>query len=322
MQHISKRPAIMVDVVSIIIAVVSLVGSLAAVGFTGWMSFYIDRVKKRDEAKELKTNKYRDPLLLASYDLSGKLCGIAQGSLIRFAKDVTSLFICPYLDSRAPRFTSWEHISAPRSLPALFLPKKHVANLLQDEKKDQLHVYTAFLVGQYLSWTYILRHQAQFLRFATDSTSWQLSSMIESIANEFSHDRQGEEPFRLWIGQQMAIGELMTVKEESEFYCMGFATFTQKYKDDLEFKKWFQPIESGLALLLDADAYGNPVATYRLRRIQHRLADFTAFLTWDSVKITQRMKMDAAPNCTCIKCPGVNVTEFCSVPSTSKLPEP
>jgi hypothetical protein len=39
----------------------------------------------------------------------------------------------------------------------------------------------------------------------------------------------------------MAIGELMTLKEEQgQLYCMGFAAFAHKYNNDPEFKKWFQ----------------------------------------------------------------------------------
>ena len=76
-----------------------------------------------------------------------------------------------------------------------------------EEKKDLVYVYTAFLVGQYLSWTYILRRQAQFLRFSTDKTNKQLNQILNVITNEFSLDRrQGEDPFMLWRGQQMAIG--------------------------------------------------------------------------------------------------------------------
>jgi hypothetical protein len=36
------------------------------------------------------------------------------------------------------------------------------------DHQDCLVIYTAFLFGQYLSWTYILRQQAQFACFATE----------------------------------------------------------------------------------------------------------------------------------------------------------
>lgn len=90
-----------------------------------------------------------------------------------------------------------------------------------EKKKDLIYTYTAFLVGQYFSWVYILRRQAQFLRFSTDKTNKKLNSILDNVTNEFSLDRhKGEDPFMLWRGQQMAIGELMTMSEEDgELYC-------------------------------------------------------------------------------------------------------
>jgi hypothetical protein len=270
----------MVDIVSIIIAVVSLIGSLVAAGFTGWISFYIDQVKRRAESKAL-IHKYRDPLTLAAYDLQSRLWGLVQYNLLNYAED--------------------------------------------EEKKDLIFVYTAFLVGQYFSWTYILRRQAQFLRFSTDKTNKQLNQILDRITSEFSLDKhQGEDPFMLWRGQQMAIGELMTLEQEQEqLYCMGFAAFARKYNSDAEFKKWFQPIESGLQLLVDARTRGNAVATYRLRRLQHLLIDLVLLLDQERVESAgnKQVKVDAAHECMCDKCPGIIVTQS-PVPMFSKLPEP
>lgn len=268
----------MIDIVSIIIAAVSLIGSLAAAAFTGWISFYVDQVKRRSEAKAL-IHKYRDPLMLAAYDLQSRLWGLVQQNLLRYIED--------------------------------------------DTKKDLLYVYTAFLVGQYLSWTYILRRQAQFLRFSTDKTNKQLNKILDAITSEFSLDRhKGEDPFMLWRGQQMAIGELMTLEEEGkQLYCMGFAAFTQKYHNEPDFKKWFQPIETGITFLVDAMAHGNSMANYRLRRLQHLLIDLVLLLDQDRVASGQnkQLKVDAANECRCNNCPGAVVTE---TKPTSKLPEP
>jgi hypothetical protein len=102
------------------------------------------------------------------------------------------------------------------------------------EEKNNLLLYTAFLVGQYLSWTHILRLQAQFLRFSTDKQNSDLTRVMHGIDFEFSTDkynRQGAAPLNLWRGQQMAIGELMTTGD-GELLCMGYAAFHQKWKDD------------------------------------------------------------------------------------------
>ncbi|KAE9364929.1 hypothetical protein N431DRAFT_430541 [Stipitochalara longipes BDJ] len=270
----------MVDIVSIIIAVVSLIGSLVAAGFTGWISYYMDQVKRRSEAKAL-LHKYRDPLMLAAYDLQSRLWGLIQQNLLRYIED--------------------------------------------ENMKDLVYVYTAFLVGQYFSWTYILRRQAQFVRFSSDTTNTTLNQILDTITNEFSLDRhQGGDPFMLWRGQQMAIGEMMTISENEQLYCMGFAVFATKYHGDPAFKKWFQPIEDGITLLVDEMARGNTVSNYRLRRLQHLLVDLILLLDAERLASAQnkQLKVDAAHDCRCDKCPGVPVVEPASVSPSSKLPEP
>jgi len=129
----------------------------------------------------------------------------------------------------------------------------------------------------------------------------------------------------LWRGQQMAIGELMTLSQEGgQLYCIGFAAFALKYHTDPEFKKWFQPIDSGITLLVEASANGNSVANYRLRRLQHLLVDLVLLLDEDRLASGQnkQLKVDAAHSCRCDNCPGIVVAESPSVLPSSKLPEP
>ncbi|CAG8978295.1 hypothetical protein HYALB_00010294 [Hymenoscyphus albidus] len=254
----------MVDTVSIILAVVSLVGSLISAGFTGWVSFYIDQVKRRSEAKAL-IHKYRDPLTLAAFDLQSRLYGLVQLDLLHYHED--------------------------------------------EEKKNLIYLYSAFLVGQYLSWTYILRRQGQFLNLSTDKSNnlnKRLDEVLSTITNEFSLDnRQGENPWMLWRGQQMAIGELMTKEEQGQLYCMGFAAFAHRYNTEPEFKHWFHSIEDGISMLVDARAKQNRIATYRLRRVQHLLIDLVNLL--DPVRLqssaNKQHKVDPAHECLCSGCP-------------------
>lgn len=270
----------MVDIVSIIIAVVSLIGSLVAAGFTGWISFYIDQVKRRSEAKAL-VHKYRDPLMLAAYDLQSRIWGIVQLDLLSYMHDET--------------------------------------------KKELLYVFTAFVIGQYLSWVYILRREAQFLRFSTDKTNKQLNHILDQLTGEFSQDmHKDENPFMLWRGQQMAIGELMTMSDNNQRYCIGFAAFSVRYNSDAAFKKWFEPIDSGITTLVEARAKGNRRANYRLRRLQHLLVDLILLLDKDGVATEKhkQTKVDPANGCICNNCPGVKSTEVEIVSPISKLPEP
>lgn len=262
----------MVDVVSIVLAVVSLVGSLIAAGFTGWISFYLDQVKRQAEAKAL-TNKYRDPLTLSAYDLQSRLFGIVETKLLDY---------------------------------------------LHDAKKEELvKLYTAFLVGQYFSWVYIFRRQAQFLRFSTEKTNKRLNRIMDSITIEFSLDQEGENALMLWRGQQMAIGELMTLNEEGQLHCMGFAAFKAKYDDEPTFKKWFEAIEEGILVLEKARKEKNTKAPSKVRRLQHLLIDLVTLLDVDIIASSgyPQAKVWAAHGCRCTDCPGM---QKLAVSSTKK----
>lgn len=180
----------MVDVASIVIAVISLLGAILAASITSWFTYFSDERKRLSEAEKLIA-KYRDPLLLAAQDLQSRLYNIADMGI-----------------------TKWLRGSA--------------------EQKDNLLLYTAFLVGQYLAWTHILRRKAQFLMFSTDKHNKKLTKVLSGISYEFSTDKYNHSgvPFMLWRGQQMAIGELMTTNEDDELLCMGYAAFYQKWMED------------------------------------------------------------------------------------------
>jgi hypothetical protein len=271
----------MIDVVSIIIAVVSLLGSLIAAGFTGFISFYIDQVKRRSATKAL-IHKYRDPLMLAAYDLQSRIWGIVQFNLLGYAED--------------------------------------------EEKRELVFVYTSFLIGQYLSWTYILRRQAQFLRFSTEKTNVELNRILDKITDGFSNDqRRGEGAFMLWRGQQMAIGELMTHEQEKDQqYCMGYAAFSHKYHQEPEFRKWFEPIDKGITLLVDGNKRGDALVSNRLRRLQHLLVDLVLLLDKDLISEDpdKKWKVDAARGCRCADCPVDLAVVSHPASKPEKLPEP
>jgi hypothetical protein len=250
----------MIDVVSIVIAVVSLIGSLIAAGFTGWITYYVDEVRRRADAKRLVA-KYRDPLLLASLDLQSRIWNLVQQNLLVYHQD--------------------------------------------NNKRDLIYVYTAFLVGQFLSWTYILRREAQFLRFSTQKNNRKLARTLEALTSTFGTDAtEGQTPFMLWRGQQMAIGEIMTKGDGGQLYCIGYSTFYHKYQNEPDFRQWFIPIEKGIGWLVNAREQRDPVPTYRLRRLQHLLIDLIKILDEEAEGEgrTRRGYVDAAPACRCDGC--------------------
>ena len=96
--------------------------------------------------------------------------------------------------------------------------------------KDNLLIYTAFVVGQYLSWVYIIRQRAQFLQYETGQTNKQITTAIDAVSDEWLSDLHGE-CFMLWRGDQMAIGEMMTIRDGDQLSPMGYGTFFTKWAE-------------------------------------------------------------------------------------------
>jgi len=164
----------MIDVVSIVIAVISFIGTLITAGVSVWYKWFSEEQTRRNHAEKL-ISKYRDPLLLASQDLQSRLYNITVNNLTCYLRR-------------------------------------------DDDKRDNILLYTAFLIGQYFSWVCILRRQAQFLMFSTDQANRDLTRVLGGIAFEFGTERYPPDgaPFMIWRGQQMAIGGIMTVNNGDE----------------------------------------------------------------------------------------------------------
>lgn len=305
----------MVDVASIIVAVIALVGGVIAAGITAWFTYFSDERKRLSEAEKLIA-RYRDPLLLAAQDLQSRLYNITDQGITNYYRR-------------------------------------------GGEEKNNLLLYTAFLVGQFFAWTHILRLQAQFLRFATDDKNKKLTKVLGAISFEFSTDRYDWDgaPLNLWRGQQLAIGELMTVGD-AELLCMGYAAFHQRWKEDGgvygssggmgqltgtslpvpygaeqgkdkdqvartnevkegdedgkddwsgDFRPWFRPITEGVTKIAVARTERHQrVPDQRVRRLQHLMLDLIHLLDEEGLRSEAKYTSycHRAAICRCLICDG------------------
>ena len=251
----------MVDVASIVVAVISLVGAIGAGALAAWATLYSDHRRRLTETEKLVA-KYREPLLLAANDLSSRIYNIVE-------QDVLSWFDSP--DKR---------------------------------RRDLLNIYTCFVVGQYFAWTSILRRQAQFLCFSTDKQNKHLADSLAAITKFFATDSTYSpgQPFSLWRGQQMALGEIMTITADTELVCLGYAAFTKKLQEE-EFREWFDPVLTGIVTLFEQRGQRNG-ADDRLRHMQHLLMDLMSILDTKQLRSgsqdTRRCRR--SPRCTCKIC--------------------
>lgn len=193
---------------AIVISVVSLAGTLIAACIGAYVTLYSDERAARREQSKILM-KYRDPLLLSAQDLQARLYGISQRDVLDFMQ----------MDEEG-----------------------------EEMYRDALCIYTAFVVGQYFSWCWILRRQAQFTALASTSpprwhlwankhhdTASALNKAMENVRNAFNSSafNPSERPFMLFKASQTAIGEVMSCQDtnSSEYYCMGYATFVHRWKN-------------------------------------------------------------------------------------------
>lgn len=279
------------NVTSLVIAVISLVGTVTASGIAAWLAYYGEERKARREIDKILL-KYRDPLLLSAQDLQARLYGICDQQVMEFM-EMDGADEGPY--------------------------------------QDTLFIYTAYVVGQYLSWYWILRRQAQFVAFITNTApKWwfwpgprengasTLVQKLDKIRTVFTMDDHGdlEHSFILFKAHQIAIGEIMSIRDDAsgEYYCMGFATFTKKWKNgdpynrqrksdshtnngaataglaaltDVEFRQHFIEIERGIKEIWHHRLRSHPERAPprsncghdgRLRRLQHLMLDLIGAL--------------------------------------------
>ncbi|KAK1235622.1 hypothetical protein PQX77_001141 [Marasmius sp. AFHP31] len=148
-----------------------------------------------------------------------------------------------------------------------------------ERRRSYAFLHTSYVFGQFFAWVHILRHDTQFLMPPSiDTTSREMNSILTNIRMTLLTD-QIASPFSLWSGEQLAISEIMIVRDPKDdggqVRCMGFATFCQKWKADKEFRNWFIPIVEGLNVLSTSTRRTD---YERLQSFQHLLVDLLELL--------------------------------------------
>jgi hypothetical protein len=131
---------------------------------------------------------------------------------------------------------------------------------------------TLFLFAEYLCWVEILRKETELLSMTESGHDRALATCLLRIDGILSSgDDRDNLDFRIYRGQQRAIGELLSIwsTDGRAPTCLGFAKFTIKLRDDADFAHWFAPLERDVRKLMS----GQPVNVQRLRDLQAALID-------------------------------------------------
>jgi hypothetical protein len=142
---------------------------------------------------------------------------------------------------------------------------------------------TTFLVAQYFAWTEIVRRDIQYIDLGRDEQTRRLARLQDDIYSVFQTDRYSR-LFRVFAGEQRAIGERMIREGPRGLDCIGYATFL-----DQAAKRNDRLIE-GLRTDVRALSAHLPGARPRLVALQHALIDLLAFLDPDFVRFSRERR--------------------------------
>lgn len=184
------------------------------------------------ERREELVYRFREPLARAAYDLQSRLWNILQGG-----------------------FTE--------------------AYLLHGSGREKRYAVenTVFLIAQYFAWTEIIRREIQFIDLGQEDRTRDLSHLQDRITNLWGTDRPDfERRFRVWAGEQRAIGEILIEEGPRGPTCAGYGRFMQILHDG------DAPLLT--ALYEDAASLAQAPVDQRLRMLtlQHALITLLKFL--------------------------------------------
>ncbi len=168
-----------------------------------------------------------------------------------------------------------------------------------ESEKEYAVLYTLYVFGQYFCWEEILRRESQFIDSRNDQRNRAMAAGLEVARDTFA-DSIGiqERCFRIFRGEQRAIGEVMLVRAEApkpgapRWECLGYASFVHSLEDE-QMARWFRSLRA------DIEEIRSDVAKHdgRLRLLQRRLMDIIDILDPDARRVAaQFRKRLAAPS--------------------------
>ncbi len=249
---------------SLVTAVVALLGALLSVVLSSRAATATARLQHELELRRSRASKeelvqelmarYREPLIRAAFDLQSRIFNIVRQG-----------FLVKYCTDG----TEGEREYAVRN--------------------------TVFVLAEYLCWVEILRREVQFLDLGDVERNRRLVEWLEAVSDILSTDQRITDPgFRLFRGQQRALGELMiepieAKDEPARGRCMGYAAFVAKLEAEPSFARWFDKLEADVKRLAADPAS----ACERLIPLQQALIDLIDFLDDPPVRfpVAQRTKL-------------------------------
>jgi hypothetical protein len=162
------------------------------------------------------------------------------------------------------------------------------AHYEEGDERERSYVVdnTVFLIAQYFAWTEIVRRDIQYIDLGVDEQTRELARLQDKVYSLFQTDKL-DRTFRVFAGEQRAIGERMIKEGPRGLECLGYGAYL-----DLLATSHDRLLEALRADVGAASARPGP-ARPRLVAIQHAMIDLLAFLDADYVRFPRERRTKA-----------------------------
>lgn len=152
-----------------------------------------------------------------------------------------------------------------------------------DSTREYARENTLYVLADYLGWVEILRREVQFLDLGDEVANRAWTERLLAVRTALLTDRFSPR-FRLFNGQQRAIGEIMIKRDggkDERPETEGYAGFLARQREP-EFDRWFVDLRADIDALANEPDSGHEE---RLVAVQQALVDLIDLLDADQVRI-------------------------------------
>ena len=270
----------------IILAVVSLAGTLIVAAWSAWSNRQLEDLKNRREVKK-EVRKYSGPLLVAAWDLQDRLNDLVDFDLVSLeelnntkkkSQDQRAVSENPDVDHKLPPENKDSGKGSGKG-NGKGNWKGHDKGKGKGNGKGRENALeiSGFMLAQFLAWTHILKEETQFLAWSEDKHWKGLRSVIYKIEDEI--DRRIDRANLQYAAQpadRLVISENAVLPGETGMHAIGWTKFKEQYEST--FQEPLDFLTSQIEKSIKAKAKEEKVYDERLRRMQHLIVDLIKIL--------------------------------------------
>jgi hypothetical protein len=133
-----------------------------------------------------------------------------------------------------------------------------------DREKKYVIDNTVYVIAQFFCWVEIVRKEIRYIDLGKEKDTRSIQGLQDDITGLWQSDKSPPK-FRIWAGEQRAIGEALIKEDDKGPYCIGYYAFISKFPEGSnEFIDELRKDVASLKLGIDK-------AVPRLKLVQHKL---------------------------------------------------